>query len=371
MRWSWKLGRIAGIKIQVHWTFTILIAWIVLLHVSRGANVLGIALVVLLVLSVFGCVVLHELGHALTARRFGIATRDITLLPIGGVARLERMPEDPKQELLVAIAGPAVNLVIAGLLYVGLAAGDALRPAGEIAVIGGNIVVQLMWINVILVVFNLLPAFPMDGGRVLRAILAHRMDYVAATRVAAGVGQGMAILFGIIGLLSNPFLVFIAIFVYLGAQAEAQHVETRSVLEGVTAGDVMITRFTALRAEDRLIDAVNELLAGTQQDFPVTRGDRLAGVLFRKDLVKGLNEHGGQAVVSDVMSRDCTTVGPEEPLHRVLVRMQSERCPTLPVLRNGVLVGLLTLENVVELMMVSSALEGDERSKIAQVFATD
>ena len=249
-----------------------------------------------------------------------------------------------------------------------------LRTAGEVAVIGGNIVVLLMWINVILVIFNLLPAFPMDGGRVLRAILAQRMDYVAATRVAAGVGQGMAILFGLVGLFSdpfNPFLVFIAIFVYLGAQAEAQHAETRSVWEGVTAGDVMITRFTALRAEDRLIDAVNELLAGTQQDFPVTRGDRLAGVLFRKDLVKGLNEHGGQAVVSDVMSRDCTTVGPEEPLHRVLVRMQSERCPTLPVLRNGVLVGLLTLENVVELMMVSSALEGDERSKIAQVFATD
>jgi Zn-dependent protease/predicted transcriptional regulator len=367
MKWSWKLGRIAGIKIQVHWTFSILIAWIVLMHALHGADALRVVLGVLLVLAVFACVVLHELGHALTARRFGISTRDITLLPIGGVARLERMPDDPKQELLVAVAGPAVNAVIAGLLFGGLAAAGAMRPASDVAVVGGNVAVQLMWINV----FNLLPAFPMDGGRVLRALLAYRLDYVAATRVAAGVGQGMAVLFGLIGLFSNPFLVFIAIFVYLGAQAEAQHVETRSALEGVTAGDAMMTEFRSLHADDRLTRAIDELLAGAQQDFPVLKDERLVGLLARNDLVKALKERRGDAAVGDVMNRECFAVAVDEPLHRALSQMRSERSATLPVVRDGSLVGILTLENVGELMMVNSALDGGERGGIAKVFATD
>lgn len=371
MKWSWSLGRVAGIKIQVHWTFLILVAWIVLLHVSRGSNPVQVALGVLLVLSVFGCVVLHELGHALTAKRFGIATRDITLLPIGGVARLERMPEEPRQELLVAVAGPLVNVAIAGLLFAGLAAQGAVRPAGELAVIGGNLAAQLMWINVILVAFNLLPAFPMDGGRILRALLARRLNYVSATRIAAGIGQGMAILFGLVGLFSNPFLVFIAIFVYLGAQAEAQYAETRSALEGATVADAMMTKFQYLNVGDRLADAVRELLAGAQLDFPVLAADRLAGVLFRSDLVRALKESGGETPVADVMRRDSATAQADEPLHRVLARMRSERCSTVPVLRHGRLVGILTLENVGELMMVRSALEGDGRGAVARVFATD
>lgn len=371
MKWSWGLGRVSGIKIQVHWTFLILVAWIVLLHASRGSDVVQVALGVLLVLSVFACVVLHELGHALTAKRFGIATRDITLLPIGGVARLERMPEEPKQELLVAAAGPLVNVAIAGLLFAGLAAAGALRPAGELAVIGGNLAAQLMWVNLFLVAFNLLPAFPMDGGRILRALLARKMDYLDATRIAAGIGQAMAILFGLVGLFSNPFLVFIAIFVYLGAQAEAQHAATRYVMEDVSVADAMMTDFRYLDVGDRLADAVRELLAGAQLDFPVLSADRLAGVLFRSDLVKALRETGGDTPVADVMRRDTAAAEADEPLHRVLARMRSDGCSTVPVLRHGNLVGLLTLENVGELMMVKSALQEDGRGAVARVFATD
>ncbi len=373
MKWSLKLGRVSGIPIQVHWTFLILIAWIVLIHASRGASTVQVIGGVLLVLAVFGCVVLHELGHALTAQRFGIRTRDITLLPIGGVARLERMPEDPKQELLVAVAGPAVNVVIAGLLFVVLEVGGIIRPMDEVMVVGGNFFVQLMWINVILVLFNILPAFPMDGGRILRALLARKMDFLRATQIAASIGQAMAMLFGLVGLLfGNPFLLFIAIFVYLGAGAEAQHARVRTALEGVTVSDAMMTRFRALGPRDTLRTAVEELLAGAQQDFPVLDGDRLLGILLRTVLVKAVKERGRDTLLGEVMQRDCAVVGIDDPLHQALTRMRAAKCSMLPVVHHGVLVGLLTLENVGELLMVSTAVRGGSvRSKLAEIFTSE
>ncbi|HET7038490.1 MAG TPA: site-2 protease family protein, partial [Gemmatimonadales bacterium] len=288
MKGSWALGRIAGIRVQMHWTFLILIAWVVVEHVAAGADPRAVAAGVGLVLAVFGCVVLHELGHALAARRFGISTRDITLLPIGGVARLERMPSQPGQELLVAVAGPAVNVAIAGVLYVVLNATGGMRPVSELALVGGSFLPQLLWVNLFIVGFNLLPAFPMDGGRMLRALLAFRLPYPRATRIAAGAGQLMAVLFGFMGLMGgNPFLLFIALFVYLGAQGEAQQVELRLAIDGVTVGHAMMTRFTALPATATLGDAAQELLAGAQQDFPIVAdGGRLVGLLSRAVLVQ-------------------------------------------------------------------------------------
>jgi len=217
MKWSWKLGEIAGIGIYVHATFLILLVWVALSHYLAGQSIAMMLNGIVFLLALFGIVVLHELGHALTAKRFGIPTRNITLLPIGAVARLERMPDDPKQELWVALAGPAVNVVLAAVLYIVLRLTSGVAPLNQFNVVGGQFLSKLMWVNVSLALFNMLPAFPMDGGRMLRALLAMRLDYVRATQIAANIGQGMAFLFGVIGLFYNPFLVLESVFARLNA----------------------------------------------------------------------------------------------------------------------------------------------------------
>jgi Zn-dependent protease len=355
MKWSLKLVTVAGIAVYVHWTFLLLIGWILLSDLGQGRSI-GVALSsVGFVVAVFGCVVLHELGHALTARRYGIRTRDITLLPIGGVARLERMPEKPAQELWVALAGPAVNVVIAAILFGVIAGVSRAHEVLNVHVFEGDFLVRLMWVNVFLVAFNLLPAFPMDGGRVLRALLATRLEYRRATHIAASVGQAMAIGFGLLGLFGNPILIFVALFVYLGAQAEAEMVGMQQLLKGLKVRDAMVTRFRTLSSEATLEEAVRELLAGSQQDFPVMAGDTLAGILTRNDLVKAISEGGRQAQVQTAMRQKCAVVSDTEPLRAAFEKMRNGECSTLPVMRDGRLVGLLTLENVGELVMLSEA----------------
>ncbi len=228
MSWSWKLGRVAGIPVYVHWTFSILIAWVVVNSWLKSGDVGSVAIAVGFIIAVFACIVFHELGHALTARRFGVRTSDITLLPIGGVARLERIPERPWQELLIALAGPAVNVVIVAILGLLGVRFPQISPANP-ELKAGEFLPILMMFNAFMAAFNMLPAFPMDGGRVLRALLALRLPYARATRLAASVGQVMAIFFGLWGLtVSNPFLLLIAIFVWIGAEGEAAGVEERA-----------------------------------------------------------------------------------------------------------------------------------------------
>jgi Zn-dependent protease/predicted transcriptional regulator len=362
MKSSWRIGRIAGIDLYVHVTFLILIGWVALSHYLARQNAADAFTGVAFILCLFGIVVLHELGHALTARRFGIPTRDITLLPIGGVARLERMPEDPKQELLVALAGPAVNVALAVILFAVLTLGAGLAPLGDVARVGGSFLNQMLWVNVSLAGFNLLPAFPMDGGRVLRALLALRMDYVRATQIAAGVGQAMAIVFGFVGLFTNPFLVFIALFVWLGAAGEASTVQMRSALAGIPVQKAMVTDFRSLAPHDPLGRAVDHVLAGFQQDFPVVEQGRVAGVLTRSDLLNALARRGQEARVGEVMQRDIETADPRDMLEGVLSRLQRRGCHTLPVVHNGQLVGLVTTDNLGELLMVDEALRKAPRA---------
>ncbi len=360
MKWSLKLGTVAGIKIFVHWTFSILILWVFLLHIGQGHGAVMAAKGVLFVLALFGCVVLHELGHALTARRFNIKTRDITLLPIGGVARLERMPRDPSQELLVALAGPAVNVVIAALLFVVLLVFNVISGFGNILKVGGNFLAQLMFVNIFLVAFNLLPAFPMDGGRVLRALLARRLEYVQATQIAARVGQGMALLFGFVGFWVNPMLLLIALFVYLGAQEESYAVQVTSSMSGLEVHDAMITKFRTLAVEDSLALAAQELIASSQHDFPVMEGDKVVGVLTRDALMRALAERGPEAKVGLAMSQSCQFVAENEQLEKSYEILRQNNCSTMPVLREGHLVGLITLENIAEWVMVNTALRHKE-----------
>ncbi|MHB1307652.1 MAG: site-2 protease family protein [Limisphaerales bacterium] len=360
MKWSLKLGKLLGIDVYLHFTFLLLLAFLGFYYWRATQNVEAALRGVAFIVALFGCVVLHELGHALMARRYGIKTRDITLLPIGGIARLETMPEKPMQELWVALAGPAVNVVIAAALFVGLAATSGFTRVEELGVTGGSFWQRLMVLNIILVAFNLLPAFPMDGGRVLRALLALRLGRRRATAIAANVGQVMAILFGIFGFFYNPFLIFIGIFVYLGAQAEAGLVETQSALAGWRVRDAMMTRFRTLAARDTLGKAVEELLAGSQQDFPVLEDGQPIGMLRRNDLVKALSEGRRDAVVSERMCRDCETVDEAAPLKGAVESMHARQCATVPVVAGGRMVGLLTLENISEMIMVKAAVAGGQ-----------
>jgi Zn-dependent protease len=351
-RWSWKIGRIFGIDIYIHATFVLLLGWVAFSHIAGGAGALyrGLALVV----AVFTIVVMHELGHALMARRFGIRTRDITLLPIGGVSRLERIPEKPIEELLVTAAGPAVNVVLALLLWAVVAfVGLSTSPA-KIAVVGGPILTKLMWVNVTLAVFNLLPAFPMDGGRVLRAALALKMDYVNATEIAARLGQGMALIFGALGLFFNPILLFIAIFVWMGARQESTMVGLKRALSGVPIGSAMVTEFRVLSPSDRLSSAAEHIVAGFQHDFPVVDGTRLVGVLTRSDVVRGLSVDGGEASVASAMHRGFATAHPTDVLEGVLSGIQPEAVPIV-VLRNDAVVGIMTAENIGEFILMQGA----------------
>jgi Zn-dependent protease len=227
MKWNWKLGEFAGIGVYIHATFLFLIAWIGLTEWIATRSLGGMLIGILFTLLIFVSVVLHEFGHALAARRYGIRTNDITLYPIGGVARLERMPEEPRQELWIALAGPAVNLMIAAFLYIGLGLANALLPLGALSLAGSSLAERLAVTNLTLLAFNLLPAFPLDGGRVLRALLALRMDYLRATQLAARIGQGLAIVLGLAGFFVNPFLVMIAFFIWIAAAQEAAMVRQR------------------------------------------------------------------------------------------------------------------------------------------------
>jgi Zn-dependent protease/predicted transcriptional regulator len=364
VRWSYRIARVAGIDIYVHATFLLLLAWIAFGAYRQGgapAAVQGVGFI----LAVFAIVVMHEYGHALMARRYGVPTKDITLLPIGGVARLEHMPKEPRQELAIALAGPAVNAVLAVVIAAVLYATGRLGPAAsDVAVaderfLGGGLLMQLLRINVTLLLFNLLPAFPMDGGRVLRAALAMRSgNYAQATVQAARVGRFFALLFGVYGLFYAPTLVLIALFVWLGAAGEAAGATQAAALDGVSIEHLMITDLRTLAPTDPLSRAVEYVLAGFQQDFPVVDGGAVIGVLTRADLLKSLGQRPPTTPVGDVMHRDFQVADPAEPVEGALARLRECGCQSLPVVRGHRLLGLLTLDNVGEFMMIRAAMMG-------------
>lgn len=367
MRWSINLGRLFGIKVLVHWTFFLILIYIGFISIREDQSIQEMIIFTLLVLTLFVCVVLHELGHALTARHYGIETRRIILLPIGGVAQLERMPEEPKEELVVAIMGPVVNVVIAALLLLVLAVMPGFQFTQEYILEGMGpgieFLFSLMIMNIFLVVFNLIPAFPMDGGRMLRAILASRIDYVEATTIAARIGQGFAILFAVAAIYWGQYvLLIIAIFVYLGAQGEANMVKNRFVLRSFRVKHGMLSRFVTLNPNDDLMRAVKELLAGSDKDFLVVDHERqVTGILTRDKLVESLSDKDKNTPIADVMIREFPNVSPEENLQKAVMIMREKNLPILPVIKDGELVGAISMENISELFLVNKPLEVEER----------
>ena len=349
MSWSFPIGRLLGSELRVHATFFLLLAWIAASAWSSGGATAA-ARSTLFILALFACVVAHEYGHALMGRRFGIKTPDITLLPIGGMARMERMPDKPSQEIAVALAGPAVNVAIYAVLL-GLGATinvDSLTDPTTTSDFLG----RLAAVNLFLALFNLIPAFPMDGGRVLRAMLASRMDRVRATRIAAGIGQGAAFLFGFWGLTSgNPILVLIAIFIFLAAQGEANAVASRDIARDLAFRDAIITAYESLSPEDPMHLAAQTLIRTTQHEFPVLDASgQLAGFLTRQALFRAMAEGHNTHPVSEVMV-DVPTLPLQAPLQQVLDAL--DEAPAIAAVdRHGVVIGYTTRENVGELMVL-------------------
>jgi Zn-dependent protease/predicted transcriptional regulator len=358
MKNSLLIGRLAGIRIFLHWSFLLLLGFIVFAEVRRGSSSGAVLTAVGFVLALFACVVVHELGHSLTARRFGIGTRSITLLPIGGLATLERMPEKPRQELLVALAGPAVNVVIALLLYPFVAPLGAFEGIGISPGIAGPVfLTALFWVNVMLVVFNAIPAFPMDGGRVLRALLAMRLGRPKATAIAAGLGKLIAVGFVFYGLFNAPYLVLIGIFVYFGAHTENVSVQHCELLRDYTVGHAMMTNYLTLAPTDSVQQAANTLLAGSDHDLLVLdREGQAVGVLTRPLLMAALRDNRLSTAVEEVMSREFDTVEISDSLTTVYARAQRQPNAFYPVLENHQLRGIIDQANLTEFLTIRAAL---------------
>jgi Zn-dependent protease len=354
MSWSLQIGRVAGIPIRLHVTFLLLMGWIAYVgFAARDPRTTFVAL------GLFGCVLLHELGHALTARRFGVQVVDITLLPIGGLARMAALPREWRQEFWIAVAGPVVSLALGGLFH---AAHLAFEPhPGRLVVLqsGAFFLEQLAALNLILANFNMLPAFPLDGGRILRAVLASRMPYARATRTAAQVGQFMAFAVGFLGLVSSdPWLVVVAFFVFMGASEEAARVQSEPLAEGVPVREATVIDFQTLCRADHVGHAADLLLAGAQQDFLVVEDGGVVGLLTRRRLLEALAQAGREPQVGEVMEAAPAPVGPDTPLQDALERMSVEGVTVLPVLADGGLYGLLTSEHSIGYLLVRTARSG-------------
>ena len=330
----------------MHLTLLVLLVWIAGAYAMQGAGLGATALGVFLVLTIFVIILVHELGHALVARHYGIATRDIMLLPIGGIASLERTPENPKHELAVAGVGPLINLAIAALIWVGIELTGGTTRLTEATSIGGAIATQLLWINIALAVFNLLPAFPMDGGRVLRAALAIRMGNERATNIAAKLGKLFAVLFAVVGLFYNPFLILIAVVVWMGASQERALVQLKSAIAGVPVSAAMLRRVESVSSDQPLEDAAALLLGGGLNQLPVIDQGRPVGVITRSDVASALANAGPDATVASAPQHGIVLVSPADSLDLVLDKLRQQPDAVALVVDHGQPVGVLTAEHL-------------------------
>jgi len=353
MGWSLTLGSIGGIKVRIHFTFLALLAWVGLSEWHQGGAQAALQALAYII-GLFACVVAHEFGHITMAARFGGVTQDVVLLPIGGVARMTRIPEKPLQELLVALAGPAVNVAIFCVLLA------AIGPQALLTQLSGDeaaipLLSQLAIANLVLAIFNLLPAFPMDGGRALRALLALKLGRERATDLAARIGHVLAIGLGAYGLFGGaPLLVLVAAFIYFGATTEASGTRLHALTHHLRARDAMLTRLGVLGPEAVLRDAVDLLIHTTQHDIPILDGvGKPVGLLPRDVLARTLHSHGADYGVIDAMLPGLPTLLPDAPLERALAHLEGGALAVAVVDRSGALVGLITTESLGHLLLLS------------------
>jgi len=361
---SVHLFHVRGISVRMHLTFPLILIWAMIqFGVLTGLGWPGAIFGALATLVLFAIVVLHELGHSIAAQHYGVPVKEIVLLPIGGVAQLQYIPDKPVQELVIAIAGPAVNVALALILLLinrvfGLG-GTLEDPTGLIFTFGqlnvDTLFSYIFTINLFLALFNLIPAFPMDGGRVLRALLATRLDYGRATAVAVSIGQMLAWLMGLWGFLSGGFfLILIAIFIYMGAGYEGRVVEMRRVLGRLTVGQAYSRRTQTLPPQATLRQAIDQTLHSLQADFPVCEGERLVGLLTNKRLVQALDSHAPETPVALIMDADVQPVAPTDSLFDVQQRMTEQQLDAVPVVEGGHFLGLLTLRDIGEVYRIAS-----------------
>jgi Zn-dependent protease/CBS domain-containing protein len=352
---AFKIGRVAGIDVKVHWTFFLLLAFFAFLGYQTSGSLVGALTETVTIVALFFCVLLHEFGHSLVAQRFGLEIHSITLLPLGGVSKLESLPEKPADEVKITLAGPLVNVVLAPILFgVGLLFGAVPRVPGDLFMsIGsvGQFFFYLGYLNVVLAVFNLLPAFPLDGGRILRALLASRLGAVRATDISSAVGQLFAVAFFLVGLLGGNFLLaLVAVFIYFGATGEAQMVRQQELTRGLSVSDVMGTKprtetVTPYHTFGQVLDSV---IHGYQEDFPVVdEGGNLVGMLTRDEIMAAAHSPERYSSVRDLMKTNVPTVSAQADLFEEgLPTLQQSGLRALPVTENGELVGMLTIEDV-------------------------
>ncbi len=364
--WSFPAGRLFGVDVRIHLTFLFLLAFVWFTQ-SAALGTSGAARGLLLVLIIFGCVVAHEMGHALVARRYGLVVRSILLLPIGGMTLMEEPgPEqnNPARDIRIAVAGPLVNLVIAGIAALAiLTLAPQVKLWGQPLLDAGNLPRSLVWSNIFLGLFNLLPAYPMDGGRVLRALFAERMDYVAATRRAVLIGQGLAMVMMLAGLVWNGWLVLIGFFLFLGAQMEDRTVHFHSLLDAVSMEDVMLTGFSVLSPADTLEDALGKAVHTLQDDFPVVRGSQMVGVINKQRIVESLRREGN-GYVQSAMTRNFEIAQRSDSVGQGFRKLGSRGLTMIPVVDDLRLVGIVTLQNLSH--SVALLLEGRRLRRVQQ-----
>lgn len=340
--------RVFGVPVRFHFTFWLMVIWLIVMTAGGRQSWAGAAL---FVFGLFASILLHEAGHAVMARRYGIGTLEIVMLPVGGLARLERQPR-ASEEFWVAFAGPLVNFLL-GLALLAATWWQGGRVAVEHwqEATDGNIISRLAVANLVLALFNLLPAFPMDGGRVLRSLLAEKRPLDEATRITARIGIGVAALMALFGLLQGNFLLlFVALFIYIGAMQESIAVTAQALMAGARVRDAMVTDFRTLSHGDTIRDAAEMLLATSQQDFPVLAGPRVTGLLSRSHLLRALAAEGPDGYVASAMDRDFVRLDPEMDLAEAAGALAGSSCGL--VFEQDRLVGMLTAENLSEFLIL-------------------